>query len=76
MKRLHNTMEKRKVIPTVADLFCGIGGFSKGFEKAGFEIIFGLDNWKIALETFKNNHKKAEVIDGDIANIQEFHKDF
>lgn len=22
--------------PTVIDLFCGIGGFSKGFEMAGF----------------------------------------
>lgn len=69
MERLHNTMGKEMSKPKVADLFCGIGGFSKGFEKAGFEIVFGLDNWKIALETFKNNHKTAEVIEADVKNI-------
>ena len=25
----------------VIDLFCGCGGFSKGFEEAGFNICFG-----------------------------------
>ena len=30
--------------PTVIDLFCGIGGFSKGFEMAGFDVLFGIDN--------------------------------
>lgn len=45
-------MEKLKVI----DLFCGIGGFSKGFEMAGYDIVAGIDFWDVSLETFKNNH--------------------
>ena len=32
----------------VIDLFCGCGGFSKGFEEAGFNICFGIDMWKDA----------------------------
>lgn len=39
----------------IADLFCGIGGLSLGFEKAGFEISIAIDNWKEALEIYNNN---------------------
>jgi len=54
----------KKVINTI-DLFCGCGGLSYGFEKAGFSIILGIDNDKTALETFRINHKgsKGENID-------------
>ena len=31
---------------TVADFFCGAGGFSEGFNLAGVDVVFGLDNWK------------------------------
>ena len=41
---------------TVADFFCGAGGFSEGFHQAGFKVIFGLDNWKPAIETHDLNH--------------------
>ncbi len=41
---------------TVADFFCGAGGFSEGFNLAGFDVIFGLDNWKPAIETHEVNH--------------------
>ena len=36
----------------VIDLFCGCGGFSKGFEDAGFEIVLAIDSWKDAIDTF------------------------
>ena len=42
---------------TVIDLFCGIGGFSKGFEMAGFEPILAIDFWKDAIDTYNFNHK-------------------
>ena len=29
----------------VVDLFCGCGGLSLGFEKAGYEIVSAFDNW-------------------------------
>ena len=45
---------------TVADFFCGAGGFSEGFRQAGFNIIFALDNWSPAQETHKLNHPTAK----------------
>ena len=57
----------------VIDLFCGIGGFSYGFEMTrSFDVVCGVDIWDIALDTFKLNHRgsKAEVINGDISKIK------
>ena len=44
-------MSKLKVI----DFFCGGGGFSEGFRQMGFEIVYGFDHWKPAIETFNYN---------------------
>lgn len=46
----HNKMK-------VLDLFCGAGGFSQGFKKAGFDIVAGIDIWDKAIETYKKNHE-------------------
>lgn len=52
---------------TVMDLFCGTGGFSKGFENSGdFEVIHGIDVLPIAIETFRANHPAAFAVSGDI----------
>jgi len=58
------------------DLFSGAGGLSCGFEKAGLNCVAGIDFFKSAIETFKNNHKNAVGIDGDIRkiSIKEFKK--
>lgn len=40
---------------TVIDFFCGAGGFSEGFRQMGFDILYGYDNWKPAVETFNHN---------------------
>lgn len=45
----------------IIDLFSGCGGFSYGFESAGFEVVLGVDNDTPALKTFKENHKHAET---------------
>ena len=39
----------------VIDLFCGCGGFSKGFEQAGFDVRLGIDVWQDAVTTYKAN---------------------
>jgi DNA (cytosine-5)-methyltransferase 1 len=44
-------MNKLKVI----DFFCGAGGFSEGFRQMGFEIVYGYDHWKPAVDTFNHN---------------------
>ncbi|MFH1745025.1 MAG: DNA (cytosine-5-)-methyltransferase [bacterium] len=60
---------KRKTnTKNVLDLFCGSGGLSKGFEWAGFNIVAANDNFNYACETYKNNHKKTILIEGDITN--------
>ncbi len=44
-----------KYPPTIIDLFCGAGGLSLGFERAGFEAVLALDKWAVAVETYREN---------------------
>lgn len=37
------------------DLFCGCGGMSLGFQKAGFDIIAAFDNWEAAIGVYRKN---------------------
>jgi DNA (cytosine-5)-methyltransferase 1 len=53
----------------VLDLFCGAGGLSYGFERAGFNAVLGIDNDAAALKTFELNHKGSKTIFGDITEI-------
>lgn len=53
----------------VIDLFCGCGGFSKGFEQAGFNIRLGIDVWKDATITYHHNFPNAVVVNEDISQI-------
>lgn len=53
----------------VVDLFCGCGGFSKGFEEAGFKICFGIDMWKDATITYQKNFPEAAVLNEDITKV-------
>ena len=55
--------------PTVIDLFCGCGGISWGLAENGFRVIAGLDNWSIALKSFKRNHRDAEAIEADLSTL-------
>jgi len=53
----------------VIDLFCGCGGFSKGFEQAGFNVRLGIDIWQDAVTTYKANFPNAATIVGDITGL-------
>ena len=48
----------------VADFFCGGGGFSEGFRQAGFEIVFAVDKWAPAVNTYKGNKETASSCGG------------
>lgn len=40
---------------TTVDLFCGCGGMSLGFQRAGFDIIAAYDNWQPAISVYEQN---------------------
>lgn len=60
---------------TVAEFFCGCGGFSYGFQRTGrFDVVLGNDLKKAALRTFAWNHTRSRgrpaIIEGDIREIR------
>ena len=56
-----------KVIKTI-DLFAGCGGFSCGFEQAGFNIISAVEIDAEIAQSYQWNHKKNLIVD-DIKNV-------
>lgn len=59
----------------VADFFCGGGGFSEGFRQAGFEIVFAVDKWTPAVNTYKGNKPGVNVIQDDVIRISKLPDD-
>lgn len=62
----------------VADFFCGAGGFSEGFRQAGFDVCFAVDKWVPAVNTYRANKPKCNVVLDDVIRIsklpdEEFH---
>ncbi len=52
------------------DLFSGCGGFSTGFEMAGFTTEVAIDIHPPSLKTLGKNHKHAHTICGDIRHVE------
>lgn len=70
-KELQRSSAKKSAI-NVADFFCGAGGLSLGFTKAGYRIVFANDFQKICTETYIYNHPEVpsnKVFTGDIKDI-------
>ena len=65
LKKMHNFI----------DLFCGAGGMSLGFEKAGFNCVGAIDNFSAACETHKLNFPNSVTICDDISSLppEKFH---
>lgn len=51
------------------DLFCGAGGLSLGFDKAGFDNIFAIEANREFAGTYKRNFPKHNLIIDDIRNL-------
>jgi DNA (cytosine-5)-methyltransferase 1 len=59
--------QKRVPNPKVLDLFAGAGGFSLGFQLAGYEVVGAIEQDKWAAETFQYNHPSSRTV---VANIE------
>lgn len=65
----------------VVDLFCGCGGLSLGFEKAGMEVVAAFDNWSDALTVYRNNFKHPAIkmdlmdVNSSVESILQFKPD-
>ncbi len=55
---------------TVLDLFCGAGGLSLGFEKAGFEVVLAIDKDFSACQTYNFNFEKTAVLCLDLTELE------
>ncbi len=64
----YDMKQKNKKL-TYIDLFCGAGGFSLGFDKAGFQNIFSIDIQDEFCQTYKANFPTHNLIQKDIATL-------
>ena len=62
----HPATDVKKLI-TVVDLFCGCGGMSLGFQKAGFKIVAAFDNWQHAVDVYRENFEHP-VFERDLSD--------
>lgn len=53
----------------VLDIFSGAGGFSKGFENAGFNILAAVEFDKNAVQTYIINHEQTAMFHADICTL-------
>lgn len=53
----------------ILSLFCGCGGLDKGFDEAGYNIVWANDFDKYAVETYRANFGNHVVL-GDINEIE------
>ena len=59
LERQSNVTTATDGVLYAVDLFCGMGGWSCGAEKAGYTIKLAIDSWPEALRIHKANHPHA-----------------
>ncbi len=52
------------------DLFCGCGGLSLGFQKAGFKVLAAFDNWDEAVTVYHNNFRHP-IFKQDLSDVEQ-----
>lgn len=57
--------------PKYIDLFSGAGGFSLGFDRAGFQNVFSVDYEPGFCETYRENFPNHQLIEKNICDLQD-----
>ena len=58
-------------MPNYIDLFSGAGGFSLGFDQAGFENVFSVEYDHEICETYRYNFPNHQLIECDITKLED-----
>lgn len=61
-------IKKNLSVTTCIDLFCGAGGMTQGFKKAGYETVIGVDFDQSACLTYKVNNPEINTICADLTD--------
>ena len=56
-------------LPKVVSLFSGAGGLDRGFDEAGFPLVFALDKSLAAIQTHKRNFEATMSIAADLEEL-------
>lgn len=54
----------------VGSLFSGIGGIEIGFQQAGFETLWAIENDAACCRTYRYNNNKIKIIEKDIRTVK------
>lgn len=71
-RRAEADRSSREASFTAIDLFCGAGGLSEGFRRAGFHPLLALDQDAVALKTYWLNHPGLPddgLVHGDVCDV-------
>lgn len=55
--------------PLCLDLFCGIGGLTRGLDAAGIRSVGGVDCWGEAKATFEHNLAPLRCMQADLTKV-------
>ncbi len=61
--------EKRITKLRAIDLFSGCGGLTLGLKQAGFDVIGGVENDKLSVESYQKNHEGTRLWSQDIRTL-------
>ena len=66
---IHREAQRKKGDLKVIDFFCGAGGMSYGFQKAGIRVVAGIDIASECRETYESNIKGSKFIYADVKEL-------
>lgn len=78
MCALFRARESRRITssgaPATVDLFCGAGGLSEGFRRAGFRTLAAVDSDAVSTRTYWMNHPEVpqnRIVTADISRMRQ-----